>query len=328
MRENGKKGLPSAAYFPPAKVARIENRVAPSLKPRDYQKTIFDIAKDENTIVTLPTNAGKTFISAMVIHHLLSGNWSKIAVFLTPTVVLAEQQESAISRDIESCYGGLHLRGPKGYEEETVKLPLASRCYTGDMSCRDQRLGVHWEDRSAWKELFEVLEASEKDIRKFQEESDFDSAQAAENAACALEHEWPRLFVVTAAKLLVWMQYGLLKVSDICLLVIDECHHCAPDSPVGMIMLQFYHRMLQTQPASLPRILALTASPLEKDPKTMESAIDQLKSVCDLFHSRIVTDTSCWTTDATEISVTSGKNSVTPPWTAILIQCVFSPLFE
>eukprot|EP01054_Gregarina_sp_Poly1_P006685 Gregarina_sp_Poly_1__6684@NODE_35_length_18769_cov_73_980644_g30_i0_p9_GENE_NODE_35_length_18769_cov_73_980644_g30_i0NODE_35_length_18769_cov_73_980644_g30_i0_p9_ORF_typecomplete_len296_score36_81ResIII/PF04851_15/3e18DEAD/PF00270_29/8_7e13SWI2_SNF2/PF18766_1/2_5SWI2_SNF2/PF18766_1/0_22Flavi_DEAD/PF07652_14/3_7Flavi_DEAD/PF07652_14/1_2AAA_22/PF13401_6/7_2e02AAA_22/PF13401_6/0_38IstB_IS21/PF01695_17/0_32IstB_IS21/PF01695_17/6_5e03_NODE_35_length_18769_cov_73_980644_g30_i01120612093 len=274
LPQRGEKNASSDAFLPSAKIPRTDAHEIPALNPRDYQKSIFNIAKNENTIVMLPTNAGKTFISTMLIHHLLSGNWNKIAVFLTPTVVLAEQQQSAISRDIESCFGGLHLRGPRGFDKQTIKLPLASRCYAGDMSCRDQKLGVHWEDLSAWRELFETLETSERDIKKFQDDSHFDSFQAAENAACALDHEWPRLFVVTAAKLLVWMQYGLLRITDICLLVIDECHHCAPDSPVGMIMLQFYHRVMRAQPASLPRILALTASPLEKDQKTVNCGMD------------------------------------------------------
>ena len=37
-----------------------------SLQPREYQKNIFETAKDKNTLVVLPTGVGKTLIALML----------------------------------------------------------------------------------------------------------------------------------------------------------------------------------------------------------------------------------------------------------------------
>ena len=37
-----------------------------NLKPREYQQKIFEIARDRNTLVVLPTGLGKTLISLML----------------------------------------------------------------------------------------------------------------------------------------------------------------------------------------------------------------------------------------------------------------------
>lgn len=39
------------------------------LKPRPYQELMRDICVKQNTIIYLPTGAGKTFIALMVIKH-------------------------------------------------------------------------------------------------------------------------------------------------------------------------------------------------------------------------------------------------------------------
>lgn len=39
-------------------------------KPRNYQVELMKIAVDNNTIIYLPTGAGKTYIAVLVLKHL------------------------------------------------------------------------------------------------------------------------------------------------------------------------------------------------------------------------------------------------------------------
>ena len=48
------------------KVGNIFEKGEADLKPREYQQKIFEIARDKNTLVVLPTGLGKTLISLML----------------------------------------------------------------------------------------------------------------------------------------------------------------------------------------------------------------------------------------------------------------------
>eukprot|EP01054_Gregarina_sp_Poly1_P003725 Gregarina_sp_Poly_1__3724@NODE_20_length_21312_cov_69_583714_g18_i0_p1_GENE_NODE_20_length_21312_cov_69_583714_g18_i0NODE_20_length_21312_cov_69_583714_g18_i0_p1_ORF_typecomplete_len3277_score493_10Ribonuclease_3/PF00636_26/1_3e14Ribonuclease_3/PF00636_26/2_6e13Ribonucleas_3_3/PF14622_6/3_4e11Ribonucleas_3_3/PF14622_6/1_3e06ResIII/PF04851_15/7_1e15Helicase_C/PF00271_31/4_7e12DEAD/PF00270_29/0_00033DEAD/PF00270_29/0_00056ERCC3_RAD25_C/PF16203_5/0_23ERCC3_RAD25_C/PF16203_5/6_7e03Abhydrolase_1/PF00 len=86
---------------------------------------------------------------------------------------------------------------------------------------------------------------------------------------------WPRLFVMPPDKFLLFLQHGTINMSNISLLVIDECHHCFEGSPYRIIMNEYYHIaavLQQTEGDTIdydkrfdrPRILGLTASPIKK----------------------------------------------------------------
>lgn len=53
----------------------------------------------------------------------------------------------------------------------------------------------------------------------------------------------------------------LLQMSDIGLLIFDECHHTHSNHPYNQIMQDFYAPLQYTAPGGRPLILALTASP-------------------------------------------------------------------
>lgn len=61
---------------------------------RAYQTEVLDVASQANTIVVLPTGAGKTLIAVELIkrqaHALTPGG--TIAVFIAPTKLLVRQQ--------------------------------------------------------------------------------------------------------------------------------------------------------------------------------------------------------------------------------------------
>ena len=79
------------------------------LKPRDYQKKIFEKAKNQNSIIYVETGKGKTFISIMLMADFLgldienpSKNKkiidkNKKIIFFVCDTALIEQQKKAIS---------------------------------------------------------------------------------------------------------------------------------------------------------------------------------------------------------------------------------------
>ncbi len=62
------------------------------ITPRSYQQDIFNSAKNQNTLVVLPTGLGKTAISLLLAAYRLVHFPQKKVVFLAPTKPLVEQQ--------------------------------------------------------------------------------------------------------------------------------------------------------------------------------------------------------------------------------------------
>ena len=62
-----------------------------NLNPRDYQKSIFETAKNNNTLVVLPTGLGKTLIATMLSIECLKNRPGSKILFLAPTRPLVEQ---------------------------------------------------------------------------------------------------------------------------------------------------------------------------------------------------------------------------------------------
>ena len=49
-------------------------------------------------------------------------------------------------------------------------------------------------------------------------------------------------------------------MSEVALLILDECHHCKKKHPANLIMQQFWH---PAPPQARPRIFGMTASPVD-----------------------------------------------------------------
>ncbi|XP_031635095.1 endoribonuclease dcr-1-like [Contarinia nasturtii] len=96
-------------------------------KSRGYQDEILRTCIERNTIVYLPTGAGKTYIAIMALKHFAKdlgkpiSEGGKRSVFLTNTVALAHQQKEEISK----------------------RIPFNVQVYTGDMNV-DAWTGERW----------------------------------------------------------------------------------------------------------------------------------------------------------------------------------------
>lgn len=63
---------------------------------------------------------------------------------------------------------------------------------------------------------------------------------------------------MTAQKLVNALMYGCIRISDLNMLIFDECHHATEDHPYNKIM-EIYHKEKLTS-HKMPMIIGLTAS--------------------------------------------------------------------
>ncbi len=69
-------------------------------RPREYQKTIFETAKKNNTLVVLPTGLGKTLIALLLASHRLKNYPNSKVLFLAPTRPLVEQHHNYFKKQL------------------------------------------------------------------------------------------------------------------------------------------------------------------------------------------------------------------------------------
>lgn len=78
-------------------------------QPRDYQKAIFEKAKDKNTLVVLPTGLGKTLIALMLTVYNLEKRPGSKAIILAPTKPLVEQHFKSFKEQLPELFAELSL---------------------------------------------------------------------------------------------------------------------------------------------------------------------------------------------------------------------------
>ncbi len=77
--------------------------------PRDYQKSIFETAKRENTLVVLPTGLGKTLIALLLAIERITLFPRKRVLFLAPTKPLVEQHYLYFKKNLPELFADLQL---------------------------------------------------------------------------------------------------------------------------------------------------------------------------------------------------------------------------
>ena len=80
-----------------------------NLAPREYQKQIFETAKNYNTLVVLPTGLGKTLVALLLsVDRLKNFPLSKI-LFLAPTKPLVEQHFNYFKKHLPELFASLEI---------------------------------------------------------------------------------------------------------------------------------------------------------------------------------------------------------------------------
>jgi len=79
------------------------------MKPRDYQRAIFETAKANNTLVVLPTGLGKTLIALMLAVQRIEKYPTKKVLFLAPTRPLVEQHMKSFERELGEIWAEMYL---------------------------------------------------------------------------------------------------------------------------------------------------------------------------------------------------------------------------
>lgn len=76
---------------------------------RDYQKSIFESAKEENTLVVLPTGLGKTLIALMLSIERQKLHPGKKNLILAPTRPLVEQHLESFKKELPELFADIQL---------------------------------------------------------------------------------------------------------------------------------------------------------------------------------------------------------------------------
>lgn len=80
-----------------------------NISPREYQKAIFETAKDKNTLVVLPTGIGKTLIALLLSIERLKKHPATKVLFLAPTRPLVEQHIEYFKKHLPELFADLQL---------------------------------------------------------------------------------------------------------------------------------------------------------------------------------------------------------------------------
>ena len=93
-----------------------------SIKPRVYQEAIINTAKNNNTLVVLPTGLGKTLIALYLSIHRIQKYPGEKILFLAPTRPLIEQHINYFKKYLPELYAQLELFTGHISPKERVKL--------------------------------------------------------------------------------------------------------------------------------------------------------------------------------------------------------------
>lgn len=80
-----------------------------NLTPRNYQQAIFETAKEDNTLVVLPTGVGKTLIALMLSIERLKKYPGTKVLMLAPTKPLVEQHLASFQSQLPELFADIQL---------------------------------------------------------------------------------------------------------------------------------------------------------------------------------------------------------------------------
>ena len=208
-----------------------KGRIVPKL--RGYQKELFEQCKDNNMIVYAPTGSGKTWVCSAVIQHVLQRP-PKQRYQLTEK----EMGPRSIPNDVK-------LEKPKNLCIFLVnRIPLVSQQGTAIVKT--------FQDVSEGIKLAKV------------------SSQHMASNKRSSGNWWDNIYMTHDVVVMIdtifnqLLEEKLAHITEVDLIVVDECHHCLGGSALNLVFLKHYHSFRQDHPGAvgaLPQVLGLTASP-------------------------------------------------------------------
>ncbi|KAG0238750.1 Dicer-like protein 1 [Actinomortierella wolfii] len=237
---------------------------AAALTPRTYQYKLFALAKEQNIIAVMNTGTGKTLVAAMLINEILAREAertqqqqqqqpapvpAKAGNNETPLVSLDDNEAPLVSLDnnetpLVSLDNNEASLVSLNDNEPPVTPPNKRLCFfvVNSVPLVFQQAAVIRTQCGAH------VEAYCGDMR----------------TGYLSKAHWERIMphaeviVLTAQILADVFQHGFLKMSNVALLIFDECHHARNDHPYHNIMRNYYH----TAPKEIrPKVFGMTASP-------------------------------------------------------------------
>lgn len=114
-----------------------------NISPREYQKSIIETAKNNNTLVVIPTGLGKTLIAlGLAVHQLKTHIGSKI-LFLAPTKPLIEQHLAYFKKHLPELFaeqtmftGSVNAEKRKKLWQTAEIIFSTPQCIANDLNAR------------------------------------------------------------------------------------------------------------------------------------------------------------------------------------------------
>jgi ERCC4-related helicase/intein/homing endonuclease len=116
------------------------------IKPRKYQEDIYNICKDKNCLVVLPTGMGKTLIALMLVINRQKSFPGNKCLFLAPTRPLAQQHMNYFKKHLPELFAQLDLFTGKVDAEKRKELWERSDIIFSTPQCIDGGTLIFTED--------------------------------------------------------------------------------------------------------------------------------------------------------------------------------------
>lgn len=225
------------------------NDVQPDFIPRDYQIEMLNRAKKENTIVMMPTGSGKTFVAVLLIKHYIH------QVMTDPWKGPCKENKSCGDRKC-SC-------GDRNWKR-TFFLVNQVTLVSQQKRVLERHTGVS---------VGEYSGSHSKTIDTWNEKTWY------------YEFKQHQIVVMTTDIFKNLLSTGILKTSQVNVLVLDECHHAKENHPMAVVMRDYWN---PGKPDG--RVLGLTASVIDKKKISGKAELRlSIEKLQKMLQSRLVT---------------------------------------
>lgn len=252
----------------PPTATEVETDDKIGFNSRPYQESIIELVLKRNSIIFLPTGAGKTYIALQTIMRMSKDTekyvfvcslyiYIYICIYIYMLLVLLVFIHKIITYLLRPLAEGgrrsVFLTNTVVLAKQQAQwigrlTPLRTASYTGDM------------DLDLWSQERWVEE--------------FDKNQ---------------VLVATCQIVLDVIKHGFISISQLNIIVFDECHNATRNHPMTQLMAA-YNRLLSggTAADKLPRIIGMSGTLLGSQVRSL-TVLSELQRLEDQFHATITT---------------------------------------